>query len=243
MNCKKRIAGFVFLALLTANVSAFAQVSALKGKIVRVVANAAVGKTGYEVQLTTTLQKDVQLQDTMFRPARGAAQNNPVVSTKTKTLNCAGILVANGARIVTPAACVQADGYELQKISILFKNGDEWTMYGKPLAVLGDLAWLSVPKNVTVRLPSIAIAPVGADKTLQEKYGPDMTQFLREFYESRGVVARRNLRVGKAYQPARLRIGEPVIYKGKVVALVKNNISTFGTLTGGVSESALALIR
>ena len=242
MNKKRSISGVLALTLVVVNMSAWAVEIPLKEKLTQVVAAHHFSRNGYKVRLVAQLQKDVRLQDTMFRPARGAGQDNPVIDIKTKTLFCDGILIENGSRVLTPSACVQAKGYQLKKVTLRFKNGEKWTGYNESATVREDLAWLAVPQQVTAHLPSIALAPVPSGKTLQEEYGPDMTQFLREFYYARGV-AYRHLRLGQNREPSRLRVGEPVIYKGKVVALVKEAANKFNIWSRIVSESPLAIIR
>ena len=224
---------------------AFAALDSLTSQVERAAALAQWGQASadYVVDIVAYLKKEVLLKDRMLRSPRRPANPNQVISVEKTKQACKGVVVSKGTRLIVPAVCVSKENYVLNKIVIRLKTGDQLIVMPENMMIDKDIAWLSVHAAQTHAVPSVAFEPVGEEKSLQDVYGPDMTKHLKRFFHARGVSEHRRLRPGKVYAPSRLKIGEPLFYKGKLVALVKERVSSYGGIFGGVSEDALALIR
>ncbi len=223
----------------------FAASESLTNQVERTAAKAQLSfaATSYIVEATSYFKKEILLKDRMFRAPRRPANPKQVISVEKTARSCEGVLVSKGARVIVPTVCVTQDDYTLEKVVIRLKTGDQITVMPGNMIIDEDIAWLSVNAAKTRSVPYVAFEPVDEGKSLQEVYGNDMTRHLQQFFRERGVVEHRRLRPGLIYSEPRLKVGEPFFYKGKLVALVKKQVRTYGGLFGGVSESALALIR
>ena len=80
-------------------------------------------------------------------------------------------------------------------------------------------------------------------KTIK-KVGEDIENFLLSFFHSKGVPSHRRSRIGGFSHHPTVKVGEPVLYQGKVIALVKQIPFTFRRgIFGGISESPFAIIH
>lgn len=231
--------------LLGVSVCAFAAPETLQGKVDRAAAAAALAKNAkapsYEVDLSLDWSKAVTLGDMMLRSPRYPAQRDTVISTKQKQSQCRGVLVNQGKYVLTLANCLNRKDFQLQQITARLHNGQEIKLPLQNITVSGDVAWLPVNRAGLANFTHLTAAAVPDGKSLQEAYGEPMTSFLKKFYRSHQVVKRRCM--GQVYAPVSLRVGDPLIYQNKVVALVKNRISSYGGVFGGVSERAFAVVR
>lgn len=223
----------------------FAASENLTNQVERTAASAQLSfaTTSYIVEITSYFKKEILLKDRMLRAPRHPANPKQVISVEKAAQSCEGVVVSKGARVIVPAVCVSKADYVLNKIVIRLKTGDQLTVMPGNMMIDEDIAWLSVHAAQTRGVPYVAFEPVAQGKSLQEVYGNDMTRRLQQFFRERGVVEHRRLRPGLIYREPRLKVGEPLFYKGKLVALVKKQVRTYGGLFGGVSEDALALIR
>lgn len=224
---------------------AFAASESLTNQVERAAALAQWGQASadYVVDIVAYLKKEVLLKDRMLRSPRRPANPNQVISVEKTKQACKGVVVSKGTRLIVPAVCVTKKDYTLETVAIHLQTGVRITVTPAAVMTDEDIAWISVPSDKTRSVPYVAFEPVDEGKSLQEVYGNDMTRRLQQFFRERGVVEHRRLRPGLIYREPRLKVGEPFFYKGKLVALVKKQVRTYGGLFGGVSEDALALIR
>lgn len=217
----------------------------LKNTLARTVAQEALKHSlkGYETQVTVLFEKKVLLKDTMLRPARFPADSNQVLSVEKTEKQCLGVLVSKGAQVILPAVCVAHTDYQPTRVVMNFNHGPQVAVSADAVIVKEDIAWVTVDAGLTKQNPYVIFTRTEKGRTLQEKFGEAMTDHLKRFFRERGVIERRHCRMGMTYSESRLRVGEPVFYQGKLVALVKARTKTYGGLFGGVSESALAVIR
>jgi len=244
----KKIAVVLLLTALVESVgfTAGAVTSAeLKTQLSRTVAQETLKKSlkGYEAHITVLFEKKVLLKDAMLRPVRHPADGNQVLSVDKTEKQCLGVLVSKGAQVIVPAVCLEQKEYQPKRILMHFKRGEEVAVQADRAVIQGDIAWINVNANLTKQNPYTVFVRTAQGQTLQDKFGTPMTEHLKRFFRERGVVEHRDLRPGKTYGQTRLRVGEPLFYQGKLVALVKERVNTYGGLLGGVSESALAVIR
>lgn len=234
----------LLLAVVFMNVyaTASAQNTRLQTNLQRAAATAQAQQES-SVLVTAVLRKPVKMSDVMCRPTRGC--NNQVVSYKQKTNTCRGTLSQSGKRVYMTADCVTESGYNLSSVSLQFANGKVAKGTGQSVVVEEDTAYALVKEDVTRGLHGLVFATIPQGQSLQETFGKKMTYFLADFFRQKGVSSRRLCRMGSSLGRGNitLRVGEPVIYQGKVVALVKDVPSRLPRLSGKVSENALAVIR
>ncbi len=242
---RTKISIYVVGAMLGAGLAqvAWAAPSSLESKVARAVMAAQVMAERYMVTIKVQFKKQVALKDRMLRSPRRPANPNQVIAVSRVQTECLGVLVSQGTRVVLPEVCTVKGGYTLDKISLQFANGKEISVAPSEVSVKEDVAWLRVDTAQTKGLSYVTVKPVTSGKSLQEAFGDAMTQHLKQFFRARGVVQHRRCRPGLVYSEPRLQLGEPLFYDGKLVALVKTRVRTYGGLLGGVSESAFAIIR
>ena len=230
----------VLLVSLWATV--FAQNSRLETNLQRAVATIQNQREA-SVLVTAVLHKPVKMADVMCRPTRGC--KNQVISYEQKTNTCRGTLSQSGKRVYMTADCVAADDYTLSSISLKFANGKVAKGTRNAVVVQEDAAYALVKENVTRGLRGLAFEAIPQGQSLQETFGEKMTHFLANFFRQKGVSSRRMCRIGGSFgrEDITLRVGDPVIYQGKVVALVKEVPSRLLRHSDKVSEHALAVIR
>ncbi len=230
----------VLLVSLWATV--FAQSSRLETNLQRAVATIQNQREA-SVLVTAVLRKPVKMADVMCRPTRGC--KNQVIAYEQKTNTCRGTLSQSGKRVYMTADCVAADDYTLSSISLKFANGKVAKGTQNAVVVKEDAAYALVKADVTRGLRGLAFEAIPQGQTLQETFGEKMTHFLANFFRQKGVSSRRMCRIGGGFGRGdiTLRVGDPVIYQGKVVALVKEVPSRLLRHSDKVSEHALAVIR
>lgn len=233
------------VALLQFSGQAVAASTYLNDQVAHAAARAqlAHASADYMVDVVAYLKKEVLLKDRMLRSPRHPANPNQVISVEKVMQACKGVVVSEGERLIVPAVCVTKNDYTLETVVIHLQTGARITIAARAVITNEDIAWISVRSPAMRSVPYVAFEPVAQGKSLQEVYGNDMTRHLQKFFHSRGVVERRRLRPGLVYKEPRLKVGEPLFYKGKLVALVKKQVRTYGGIFGGVSESAFAIIR
>ena len=235
----------LLLAVLLVSPSAtvLAQNSRLETNLQRAVA-AIQNQREASVLVTAVLRKPVKMADVMCRPTRGC--KNQVIAYEQKTNTCRGILSQSGKRVYMTADCVAADDYTLSSISLKFANGKVAKGTQNAVVVQEDAAYALVKENVTRGLRGLAFNAIPQGQSLQETFGEKMTHFLANFFHQKGISSRRRMcRIGGSFgrEDITLRVGDPVIYQGKVVALVKEVPSRLLRHSDKVSEHALAVIR
>lgn len=224
---------------------ATAQAESVASAVARAAAHAGLhfSSASYVVHVTAHFKKESSVQDYMFRPVRRPANPKQVISVEESQKTCQGVVVSQGARVIVPEVCVNKSDYELDRIVIRLATDKTFKVSPQNVAVKEDIAWITVNPAQTKSVPYVAFTPVATGKSLQDVFGAGMTEHLKRFFRERGVVEHRTCRVGMTYSESRLQVGEPLFYKGKLVALVKTRTKTYGGVFGGVSESALAIIR
>lgn len=244
---KKTLVVFLLTAVVgSAQLAAHDVTSAeLKMTLSRAVAQETLKKSlkGYEIPVTVSFEKKVLIKDVMLRAPRRPADGNQVVRVDQAEKTCLGVLVSQGTQVVLPAVCLEQGDYQRTHISMSFRQGSPVAVKAERVIFQDDIAWVNVDANMTKQNPYVVFIRTEKGQTLQEKFGESMTDQLKQFFRERGVIERRRCRLGMTYSESRLRVGEPVFYQGKLVALVKARTKTYGGLFGGVSESALAVIR
>ena len=194
------------------------------------------------VTVSAQLEQRVQLKDALLRPTRFSANQNQVVQVRQKEITCSGVLEQGGSHVLVPSVCLVRGGWELKKVVLAFSNAQTAVADSSEVNITGDLARIYVTPSATQGLKGLAVAPQ-AGRSLQEMYGTEMTEHLKKFFRTRGVEENVRSRMGNVLIAPRLRVGEPLIYRGQVVALVKKAVSSYGDFWGGVSENAFALVR
>ena len=196
------------------------------------------------VQITLDWEKEVRMRDLMRRPIRGS-QSNPVVEIKKKRTSCRGMLLEGNTRVALPAVCLEEDDFTLKQIHLLFSNQQKAVGTGRSAYVKGDMGYVVIKQGVVSGIQGMPFSQTREGQTLQETYGSAMTAALHEFFTSFGVRFKApRCRVGsfsRGRVASTLKIGEPIVFKGKLVALVKEVPRVYGTIFGKVSESSLAV--
>ena len=224
---------------------AFAEVPDLESKVARAAAEAALqrGENPYEVAISLHWKKEVTLGDMMMRAPRRPARKEQVIQVKQKDTVCRGILAQQGSQVLMPAACLKEGKFQLDNFTLQFNNGQSAFKLPGDVEIKGEIAWVPVSTRLTAGSPSAAIANIPRGKTLQDNYGAEMTSHLRSFFHARNVRVLARTRPGMNVSRPLLKVGDALIYQGKVVALVKKVVSSYSSSFGGVSESAFAVIR
>ena len=204
--------------------------------------NQAVLLDQARVQIATDWEKEVHMRDLMARPPRMGA-GNPVIEVKHTTKNCQGVLLAGNEYVAVPAVCLKNGNFSLKQVRLSFANGRQATGKQGSVSIQGDIGYIRLGKQIAQGLRGLPVKIV-KNGGLQETFGSNMTFALHRFFTSFGVAFKNRVcRVGKQSPRSRLTVGEPVLFEGKLVALVKEVPSRYGTLSGDVSESSLALFR
>ena len=194
------------------------------------------------VQITLYWEKEVQRS-----VHRGGVRSMQNQTQRTET-TCQGILLEGNVQVAAPASCFKYEDFSLRQMQLSFSNGKQAVASAQSVRLQEDLAYILVKRNVTEGLIGLPVSKLKEGESLQDAYGKSMTDALHKFFSAAGVRFKApRCRVGsQAYGRASkntLTVGEPVIFKGKLVALVKEVPHIYGTLFGGVSESALAIFR
>ena len=229
--------------LISMPLATFAQLST---HVERVVTTAQIQTQQLQqaaVTVTATLKKPVKMSDMMCRPVRGC--KDQIISYETKTNICRGTLERGGQRVYITADCVRKKDYTLSAVKLQFANGKVATGTGRAVSIKEDVAYVAVKEDVTRGLQGLAFSKIPQGQSLQKTFGDQIEDFLLSFFRQKGVPSRGRCRIGSSLSRAStVNVGEPVIYQGKVIALVRQIPSFFRRgLLGGVSESPLAIIR
>jgi hypothetical protein len=216
--------------------------STLELKIARAVA-AAQMVPAYQVQVTTHFQKTIYLRERMLRTPRRPANPNQILRVEHAQKQCRGVLVNKGEQVVVPSVCLAHGEFAVSQLVLHFANGQEYQTDLRNVALKEDVAWITINTRVVNGLKSAVIGEIDKGKTLQEMYGEPMTAFLEQWFRARGVAPKHRYRMGYLHGKPKLEIGEPLFYRGYLVALVKNRVPTYRNLWGNVSERAFALVR
>lgn len=203
----------------------------------------AVAQQQATVQISTTLQKAQTMRDLMCRPLRGC--KDQVVRYITKTRQCQGILAQGTNRVYVPASCVEKEGFRLTSMQLVFANGRKAVGTQHLVNVVDDIAFIPVEQSLIQGLRGLPVNSIPRGKTLRETFGNKIENFLLSFFHSRGVNdGQRYWALRHPGSKVNVKIGEPVVYQGKVVALVREVPHMFHRgFWGNVSEEPLALIR
>ena len=237
---------FLTAGFLAVGICAFAAESSLQRQVEQAARTAALDArphAAYEVGVNLAWNKKVTLGDVMLRTPRRPAKKSMVLQEKQEQTQCNGVLVKQGQYVLAPASCFENGKFSLTQLTLHFANGSQAQVPVQALSVKGEVAWLQVPAQAAKQLPSLPVALTPGSQSLQEAHGDKMTSFLKQFFRHRRVVERRRSRPGKVYATPRLRVGEPLVYQGQVVALVKQRVNSYGGAFGGVSEIAFAVVR
>ena len=216
----------------------------LAERVARTVLTKAVQQTQnvYGVQISLHWEKEITLGDMMLRRPRRPARKEQVIKSKHTTTDCLGVLTDGGARVLFPSVCLQKNGYVLESMDLSFQNGSYVSKSAQEIVSRGEISQLEVPWQMTAGLPAAVVSTTPENKSLQAFYGEEMTSHLRTFFHDRNIFSCR-VRRGLVSSRPNLTIGEPLVYQGRVVALVKEEVSTYADGFGGVSESAFAIVR
>lgn len=175
------------------------------------------------------------------RTSRGS-----VAETKFRTFykntSCVGVLLNNGY-VVTASACVHHhDGFVADELTLSFSNGKQEIVKGRKVRVKGDIAHIHVEDSVTQGVVGMEVGCVQEGVSLQDVYGKEFTSSLQQFLVARGVDSPRAARMSG--HTTDLMLGEPFIWKGKVVALFNSVPSHLPvSLFGQISEDYLSVFR
>ncbi len=230
--------------LISMPLATFAQLSA---RVERVASSAQAQAQQLQeayVTVTATLKKPVKMSNVMCRPVRGC--KDQVISYETKINTCRGTLEQSGQRVYVIADCVSRKDYTLSSVKLQFSNGKVAAGTGRAVSIKEDVAYVAVKEDVTRGLHGLAFSKIPQGQSLQKTFGDEIEDFLLSFFRQRGVPSRGRCRIGgkSSGHSNTVKIGEPVIYQGRVIALVRQIPSFFRRgIWGGVSETPLAIIR
>ncbi len=235
--------GVLFVGLQA--LAAFAAEPDIASKVARAAAAAELqrAENPYEVIVSLHWKKEVTLGDLMLRAPRRPARKDQVIQVKQKDTSCRGVLVKGGERVLMPSSCLNERKYQLNHLTLHFRNGRSVSKTAAQVQVKEEIAWVEVPVTLTAGAPSVVAAAVPAGQSLQAVYGAEMTSHLRSFFHAKKVGPLSRTRPGPTTGRGLLQVGDALIYQGRVVALVKKVVSGYATTFGGVSESAFAVVR
>ena len=200
----------------------------------------AINRQLAEVNITLNWSHNVKMKDVMSRPPRGSARNSNIVLKKeTKQTRCKGTLTQTG-QVVMPTVCINHGNWELENFALLFANGKKGVGTTKSIYIKKDVAYIKVAPELTKGLTGIPVLTTPKGKSLKEHFGRGILDTLSSFFHSKGVeISRRYLRPGKVYRDFTLQVGDAVLYKGQLIALVKKDVKHLYE----ISEQPLAVLR
>ena len=232
----------IILPLVCAGVCVSAQAASLDAAKLERTMTEQVRLQQARVQITLYWEKEVRR-----RAHRGGVRSVQNQTQRAKT-TCQGILLEGNVKVAAPASCFEHEDFSLYWVELKFTNGKKASGLGdRVVSIQGDLAYILVKRKATEGLIGVPFVKLKDGESLQDAFGENMTTALHQFYSSFGVRFKApRCRIGSSVLGRRsssLTVGEPVIYRGKLVALVNKVPRIYGTLFGGVSESALAVFR
>lgn len=229
------------LALLGAPCAAVCKTNA--DGLEKSLANAdATSRQSYKAEQSVVNIKASWRKVKKFKPI--GRYHKEITSTSEKETSCRGVLLADSKDVLTLADCLKShDGFKLTYVSLSFSNGQTASGAGNCVSIDGDFALVRVNKRITADLPGLEFSVLPKDKSLQEAYGKDMSAFLISMLADSGSLSMRSSYIRSK---DKLKKGDLVVYKGKLVGLVK--WSPFAarlslSALGEVSESFLAVLR
>lgn len=234
---------FVSLLLATVPLGTFAQRAAFTPALDRAAAQAKQ-LSDSTVQVMLDWHKEVKMSDVMFRRPR---VKDSVISVKRKQTYCKGTLLQDGEHVLIPAVCAHKNKYHLDQVTLKFANGYVAQGSAQVLRTKEDIAVITVNAQATQGLRGLPVAAIPSGQTLQETFGESMKDWLLQFFHRKGIPSR-SRRCGRHRYRTRsnpsLQVGDPVIYNGKLVALVQKIPHVYrDNVFGGVTEKYLALVR
>ena len=129
---------------------------------------------------------------------------------------CKGILAQDG-QVLFPAVCLKNASSALKEVGFVFSNGQIQSVATDEIKVNADMASVTAKAQATKDLQGLP--------TQKLPFGQDMRPFFKKFLLSNGVqpISYRdsNHDAAYVYREPSLSVGDPVIYQGKVIALVK----------------------
>ncbi|MBO4675519.1 MAG: hypothetical protein J5601_05510 [Elusimicrobiaceae bacterium] len=194
-----------------------------------------------EVKITLDWFREVEMREFMVRPARGGIHKSKIVlDKKTKQTQCKGVLTQAG-QVVMPAVCAKQGNWQLSQFTLTFANGKKGIGNSKAFRMEGEVVYIEVVSELTKGLVGLPLAVTPKGKSLEEHYGKGILDTIASFFRSKGVAcSERYYRPGKVhYGDSTLQVGDAILYKGKLVALVKDSVKHVHT----VSEKPLAILR
>lgn len=239
---KRTIRVFIF-SILCVNLLGMAQAQPTQAKKLEQKVRAAFLASQAQVQVRTDWEKKIYLQQVLKRPMRPQAHNQ-LLSLERQTTLCKGMLLEGNRWVAIPAVCLQKEDFSLANIHLTFANGRQALGTKDSVVIQGDMGYIHLGKQTAQGLSGIAVGKVEEGRTLQESFGTQMTQTLHQFFNSFHIAFKgRKCRIGTHSLKKELTLGEPVLFEGKLVALVKRVPRKYGTVSGKVSEESLALFR
>ena len=135
--------------------------------------------------------------------------------------------------------CTEKNDFKFQKFLVKLANGKMAEGTTESLFIKGDIAYLRINTELTQGLQGVELETVDAGVSLADKIG---SRTLISFLESKGIPAKRHYRIGK-YRASQLKVGDGLLYNGKLVALVQRIPTHYLTVFGRETEDFLAIIR
>ena len=162
--------------------------------------------------------------------------------TSYKNTSCVGVLLNNGY-VVTSSSCIRRhSGFRVDEVVLSFSNGKTATVKGRKVRTKGEIAQIQVESSVTQGIIGMEVVSIQEGTSLQDVYGKDFAYALQQFLVSRGVVSPRAARM--MGRKPNLQVGEPVFWKGKLVALFNSVPRRLPVaLFGQISEDYLSVFR
>ena len=206
------------------------------------------------VQLTLRWYKQTRITDYTHR-SRSRLHGLPDVVVSEHLAQdtfCKGVLLSGQKMIVAPEVCLVRKNHRLSAMVMRFADGQEVVLTNPTaqIRVHDELGFITLTQAVQ-GLSGAEVQYIKKGHSLQNSF-EDMTAVLTRFFARYGIYKdqlRGSTGVMKKHAPTaqtkeKLEVGEPVFYKDKVVALVKEvpgDLGSFWREGTKVSEKSLVV--
>ncbi len=205
MKCYKKAVALALVMTISMTVAAFAQ-TVFEQEVARAVAQ------GEQKQQ----QKNAVVNVSVYWS--NAISNDMAQKQYTKK-QCKGILTQDG-QVSFPAVCLKdSHARSLKEIGLTFSNGKIQPVAVDEINLNADMAFVAAKPQAVQGLQGLSVQALPSGKA--------MRPFFKQFLLNKGVLPlyHRDSNHESAhpyvYQEPSINVGDPVIYEGKVIALVK----------------------
>ncbi len=202
MKCNKKAVALALVMTISMTVAAFAQ-TAFEQEVDRAIAQA---------------QQKQQQQNAVVNVSVYWTDANLNQADQYIKKQCKGVLAQDG-QVLFPAVCLKNASRSLKEVGFTFANGKIQPVAVNEITTNGDMALVTANPQAVQDLQGLPV------QALPE--GRLMRAFFKQFLLNKGVLPAQYrdsdhaFAGAYAYREASIHVGEPVIYEGKVIALVK----------------------